>query len=126
MKIRHSHTIVMVQDIKASVAFYTGLLGLRVEKDFGCFVILEGEFALHQAQELIQTVYKETLQSARAPQGHNNLLIYFETEDLEGAYERIAAAGTHIIHPIERQHWGQLVFRFHDPDGHIVEIGEPQ
>ena len=126
MKIRHSHTIVMVQDIKASVAFYTGLLGLSVEKDFGCFVIFEGEFALHQAQELIETVYKETPQSARAPQGHNNLLIYFETEDLERAYGRIAAAGVNIIHPIERQHWGQLVFRFHDPDGHIVEIGEPQ
>ena len=125
MKIRHSHTIVMVQDIKTSVAFYTGLLGLGVEKDFGSIVFLEGDFALHQANELIQTVYKEDRQSARLQQGHDNLLIYFETEELKGAYERIAAAGVPIIHPIERQHWGQLVFRFNDPDGHIVEIGEP-
>ncbi len=125
MHIRHSHTIVMVQDIKASVSFYTDLLGLLVEKDFGSVVFLEGDFALHQAQELIRTVYKEDRQNARTPQGRDNVLIYFETEDLERAYERIAAAEVRIIHPIERQHWGQLVFRFHDPDGHIVEIGEP-
>lgn len=125
MHIRHSHTIVMVQDIKTSAAFYTDLLGLRVEKDFGSFVIFEGDFALHQAHELIQTVYKEERQSARTPQGRDNVLIYFETEDLEEAYARIAAAGANIIHPIERQHWGQMVFRFHDPDGHVVEIGEP-
>lgn len=31
-----------------------------------------------------------------------------------------------LIHPIERQAWGQKVFRFYDPDGHIVEVGEPQ
>lgn len=126
MQIRHFNTIVMVQDIKTSLAFYSDLLGLRVEKDFGSFVLLEDKLALHQANELIQTVYGATKESASTPQGRDNLLIYFETEDLEGAYERIAAAGVPIIHPIKRQHWSQLVFRFHDPDGHIVEIGEPQ
>ena len=30
-----------------------------------------------------------------------------------------------LIHPIVEQAWGQRVFRFHDPDGHAVEIGEP-
>jgi hypothetical protein len=30
-----------------------------------------------------------------------------------------------LIHPILQQAWGQRVFRFYDPDRHIVEIGEP-
>ncbi|WP_424540407.1 hypothetical protein [Sinorhizobium medicae] len=28
--------------------------------------------------------------------------------------------------PIERQAWGQRVFRFYDPDEHAIEVGEPQ
>lgn len=31
-----------------------------------------------------------------------------------------------LIHPLRREPWGQRVFRFHDPDGHIVKISEPQ
>jgi uncharacterized glyoxalase superfamily protein PhnB len=30
-----------------------------------------------------------------------------------------------LIHPIVEQAWGQRVFRFYDPDGHAVEVGEP-
>ena len=31
-----------------------------------------------------------------------------------------------IVHPIRTEPWGQRVFRLLDPDGHIVEVGEPQ
>ena len=33
--------------------------------------------------------------------------------------------GINFVHPIMEQPWGQQVVRFYDPDGHIVEIGEP-
>lgn len=33
-------------------------------------------------------------------------------------------SGYEIIHPFEKQAWGQNVFRFYDPDRHIPEIGE--
>lgn len=125
MAIRHSHTLVLVQNIQASTAFYTRVLNQRVLQNHGTVVLFEGCFALHQAGELMQTVYKEPRQSALGPQGHDNVLIYFETDDLAGAYMQIVNAGVPVIHPIERQAWGQSVFRFHDPDGHIVEIGEP-
>jgi hypothetical protein len=29
------------------------------------------------------------------------------------------------VHPVVEQPWGQRVFRVYDPDGHVVEIGEP-
>jgi uncharacterized glyoxalase superfamily protein PhnB len=52
-------------------------------------------------------------------------VLYFEDADLEAAFGRIAGA-VELIHGIRREAWGQRVFRFFDPDGHIVEIGEPQ
>ena len=125
MTIRHSHTLVLVKDIGISKAFYEQLLGQRVLEDHGAVVLFEGGFALHQANELMQTVYKESRPDALTPQGRDNILAYFETDALDQAYARISGAGVPIIHPIERQAWGQQVFRFHDPDGHIVEIGEP-
>ncbi len=30
-----------------------------------------------------------------------------------------------LIHAIERQVWGQRVFRIYDPDGHAMEVGAP-
>lgn len=125
MNIQYHTTNVLVRDIQVSAEFYTQLLGQRISEDYGNFVLFDGGFALHQADELIKMTYGEERESALAPQGKDNILIYFETEDLEKAYERMASAGVSIIHPIRRQAWGQSVFRFHDPDGHIVEIGEP-
>ncbi len=55
--------------------------------------------------------------------GGRNLLLYFEHEDIEAAFENIAPH-VEVIHPIERQAWGQRVFRFFDPDRHAVEIGD--
>ncbi len=57
-------------------------------------------------------------------QGKNNLLLYFETSDLEGVFARLQNQ-VKLIHPIKQQAWGQKVFRFYDPDHHVIEIGEP-
>lgn len=34
------------------------------------------------------------------------------------------AAGVEFIHPVKTLPHGEKAFRFHDADGHIVEIGE--
>jgi hypothetical protein len=34
-------------------------------------------------------------------------------------------AGVQFVHPLREHPWGQRVFRLYDPDGHIVELGEP-
>ena len=53
-----------------------------------------------------------------------NVLFYFEDDDIDACFARIKDRVA-LIHPIVRQSWGQRVFRFHDPDGHAIEIGEP-
>ena len=125
MKICHVSTIVLVSDVPRSQAFYRGVLGLTVEQDHGTIVTFEGSFSIHDGPNLLGKTYKKPGAFPREPQGHDNIDIYFETDDLEEAFRAVTDSGADVIHPIETQEWGQRVFRFHDPDGHIVEIGDP-
>ncbi len=126
MQIRHAHTIVFVGDLAKSTAFYRDVLGQKVVHDWGSMILFEHDFGIHDAADLMRKVYKGSRPAFAEPQGRDNMDIYFETDDLPAAFECVKASGAEIIHPIEVQPWGQKVFRFHDPDGHIVEIGEPQ
>ncbi|MGF6176626.1 VOC family protein [Ensifer sp. 4252] len=121
---RFINPIPFVRDIDRSREFYQKTLGLTVLEDFGNFVLFDTGFAIHEGRSLEQTVWREVA-PAEEPYGRRNLLLYFEHGDIEAAFESIAPQ-VELIHPIERQAWGQRVFRFYDPDGHAIEIGEPQ
>jgi catechol 2,3-dioxygenase-like lactoylglutathione lyase family enzyme len=124
MKITHTATIVFVRDIATSVAFYRDVLGQAVRSDFGTIVMFEGGLTIHTGVDLLEKVYKTPGAFADEPMGHDNLDIYFEADDLEAAMASVVGSKAEVIHAIEVQPWGQRVFRFHDPDGHIVEIGD--
>jgi catechol 2,3-dioxygenase-like lactoylglutathione lyase family enzyme len=121
---RFVNPIPFVRDIGRSKEFYRLTLGLEILHDFGDFVLFETGFAIHAGTALERTIWNETSCSS-TPYGRQNLLLYFEDEDLDAAFSRIAPH-VRLIHPIELQAWGQRVFRFYDPDGHALEIGEPQ
>jgi len=123
--VKFAHNVVFVKDINVSKQFYDEILGINIIKDYSIFVLFENNFAIHQAKELIQTIYKAERPGFDEPQGHENMDIYFESDALETIYQRLIDRNVEIIHPIEKQSWGQRVFRFFDPDHHIVEIGEP-
>jgi hypothetical protein len=57
--------------------------------------------------------------------GRDNFELYFETGDLDTVLQRLMDVGVTLVHPLREQPWGQRVFRCFDPDGHIVEVGEP-
>lgn len=116
--------IPFVRDIQRSKAFYQQTIGLKVLEDFGNFVLFETGFAIHEGSSLEKTVWRKALDTSE-PYGRRNLLLYFEHDDVDAAFENIAPH-VELIHPVERQAWGQRVFRFYDPDGHAVEVGEPQ
>lgn len=121
---RFINPIPFVSDIGRSREFYQKTLGLKIVEDFGSFVLFETGFAIHEGHALERTVWGEA-SGATEPYGRRNLLLYFEHEDVDAAFAAIAPH-VELIHPVERQAWGQRVFRFYDPDRHAVEIGEPQ
>jgi catechol 2,3-dioxygenase-like lactoylglutathione lyase family enzyme len=121
---RFVNPIPFVRDIARSKAFYETRMGLRVVEDFGSFVLFETGFAIHEGPALERTVWRQA-SAPQEPYGRANLLLYFEHDDVDAAFAAIAPHVT-LIHPVEEQAWGQRVFRFYDPDGHAVEVGEPQ
>ncbi|WP_298813676.1 VOC family protein [uncultured Roseibium sp.] len=112
-----------VTDMERSKAFYRDVMCLKIIEDHGNFVRFENGFALHEGRSLLQTVFSRNPE-VNEPHGRYNLVLYFEDPDIWSSFDRIAPH-VELIHAIERQTWGQRVFRFHDPDRHILEVGEP-
>jgi catechol 2,3-dioxygenase-like lactoylglutathione lyase family enzyme len=123
--VKFANTIVFVKDIEESKRFYSDILGLKVISNYEVLIIYENGFVIQQARSLYKTIYKKELEIPTKKQGRDNIDIYFECNNLEDIYDKLVKNNVKFIHPIERQSWGQYVMRFYDPDGHIVEIGNP-
>jgi catechol 2,3-dioxygenase-like lactoylglutathione lyase family enzyme len=119
------NTIVFVADMGKSRDFYERVIGLKIELDYSVLVIYENRLAIHEGDKLLKTVYGAIPFRVRRLFGRNNLDIYFETDDLEGVERALRQNNVKFIHPIKTMDWGQRVLRCFDPDGHIVEIGDP-
>lgn len=119
---RFINPIASVRDIGVSRAFYRDVLGLTVAEEDATIVIFEEHFAIHDGADLAAKVWGGG--GDTAAYGRRNVLFYFEDDDIDGCFARLKDR-VQLIHPIVRQSWGQRVFRFHDPDGHAIEIGEP-
>lgn len=119
--VRFVNPLSFVADIERSKRLYSEVLQLRLLEDHGDFVRFDSGFALHDGASLHRTVFGEP-PAEGIPYGRRNLVLYFEVADIDASFERIAPL-VDLIHDLRRQTWGQRVFRFFDPDGHIVELG---
>jgi len=117
------NTIVFVKDIARSKKFYTEVIGLKVLEDYQTIIFFENHFTIHNGNNLLKTIFKRS-PLLNFTKGKKNIEIYFETDNIEESYNKIIENRIKVIHPIEEQAWGQKVFRFYDPDNHLVEIGE--
>lgn len=124
MNIQFQSAVFFVQDIKVSCHFYQNLLEQEVLMDHGPNVGFVGGFALWQVDHAYQTIFERSTHETEQL-GRGNCEIYFETQDLDAVGERLSEAAVRVVHPMREQPWGQRVFRVYDPDGHIVELGEP-
>ena len=52
------------------------------------------------------------------------LTVTLRVPDADAAHARLAAAGLEVG-PIQTHAWGARLFRFHDPEGHRLEIWSP-
>ncbi len=115
--------LICVEDITRSRQFYENILKQKIRFDFGENVTYKGDFAIHlkgHFQELLgkSSQYPVVFKT-------NNCELYFETDEIDILLKRLEDNGVEFIHKIHEQSWGQRVMRFYDPDGHIIEIGEP-
>lgn len=110
-----------MEDIEKSIAFYKELFGLQVLKDFDGNIILTEGLVLQDRKIWENLVEKEVSYGGNASE------LYFIENDLEGFQEKLDNCSFEInyAHKLKTHSWGQRVIRIYDPDGHMIEIGEP-
>ncbi len=124
MAIKFESSVIFVKDIDVSRRFYEDLLEQKVAMDFGPNVGFESGFALWQVDHAYEMIFSAPANDP-TPLGRKNVELYFETDALDDVFARITQAQVPLVHPPYEQPWGQRAFRVYDPDGHIVELGEP-
>jgi uncharacterized glyoxalase superfamily protein PhnB len=51
--------------------------------------------------------------------------VHFQTDDLDGAFEKVRSAGAEIVQEPAEQPWGTRDFAVRDPSGNLVRIDQP-
>ncbi len=96
------------------------VLGQRIEHDFGKNVGLQGGLSLWQVAR--DHVIAEELNTGGESHAFE---LYFETEEIEALRDTLRGGKVEFLHDVQEEAWGQRTLRFFDPDGHLVEVGEP-
>ncbi len=124
MDIKYISSVLIVKDLKSSRKFYEDFLNLKVQDDFGVNIGYTVGLSLWQMEHAYENIFQGSSENQISETRGHKLEIYFETDDVDKAYESAMKNGMKIIHGITLQPWGQKVFRIYDPDENIVEIGE--
>ena len=123
MPLRFQSPCVFVSDMERARAFYENALDQTPSLILDGYVVYPG-FCLWRTDTARRHVYGETDAVPQGPMGRDNLELYFETEELDAAWDRLSPNAA-PIHPMRTQPWGQRCFRVKDPEGHILEVAEP-
>jgi len=118
MKLKNS--LIVVDDIEKSKAFYRELFGLEVITDFGENVILTEGLVLQECKTW------ERFIGEKVAYGGCDAELYFEENNLDFFLERLQKYEQPVeyVNELMEHDWGQRVIRIYDPDRHMIEIGE--
>jgi DNA gyrase inhibitor GyrI/catechol 2,3-dioxygenase-like lactoylglutathione lyase family enzyme len=110
--------LLVVTDLERSKAFYRKYLNQDVIIDYGANVTLTGGFSLQTLSSWLSFIGGLDVRFRG-----NDTELYFETDDYDEFLSNIGEL--ELVRPPIEQPWGQRCVRFYDPDGHIIEVGEP-
>lgn len=113
--------VLAVTDIVKSKEFYMDMFGLEIVEDYGEKVVFDGGFSLQESFDWLVGISASAIKYKA-----NNMELYFEEEDIIRFIDRLKKyPKVKLMHPLKLSPWGQRVIRLYDPDGHIIEVGEP-
>jgi len=125
-KLQLAYTILYVDDVPASLAFYERAFGLarRFLHDSGDYAELDtgGTTLSLSARRLLRELGKHP--AAPVP-GAPSFEIAFTSDDVGAAYAQALAAGAGAVQPPQAMPWGQTVAYVTDPEGFLVELCSP-
>jgi lactoylglutathione lyase len=121
------HTMLRVGDLEASLAFYTGVLGMkllrRTDYESGRFTLAFVGYGDEDATTVLELTHNWDTKSYSLGDGYGHIAI--GTDDIHGTCDRIRAAGGKIVREPGPMKHGKTVIAFvEDPSGYRVELIE--
>lgn len=119
-------TVIFVQDLAGSTAFYRDTFKLPYEwsdANSSTFRLQERYLILLSpsgAADLLGSAPNEITLD-----GSPRIVLAAGVEDVNTAYEELKAAGVTFLRPPTNQPWGLRTAHFTDPEGNIWEINQP-
>lgn len=121
---KFGYTIIYVDAVEATIAFYEQAFGLARE------MVAEGEFGqLATGETKLAFAAKKMIHGPAqfaSPDGAVlGVEIALTTDDVPAAFERATAAGATPVSKPEKKPWGQIVAYVRDNNGFLVELCTP-
>ncbi|MBL8692109.1 MAG: VOC family protein [Rhodospirillaceae bacterium] len=115
----------LVNDVDASVAFYTGRLGFTVRQQFGQAIAILGRGDLTLWVAGPNASAARPMPDGRKPEpgGWNRFVV--EVDDLAAMVERLKAEGVRFRNDIVTGPGGTQIL-CEDPSGNVVELFQPE
>jgi lactoylglutathione lyase len=124
--IKFAYTILYVQDVVKSIAFYESAFGFKrkfIAPDNSYGELSTGETTLSFANTILA---KSNLKNGFIESNLNNkpfaIEIGFTTDNVEATLNAAVNAGAITIENPKTKPWGQVVAYVRDPDGFLIEI----
>ena len=118
---KYISSVFFVSDVEKSKKFYNKCLKLKITMDHGRCINFENGLSIWDKNYALNII---SLEEKQGESSHNSE-IYFESNNLKILYDQLKNEKINFVHEMMEQPWGQRCFRIYDPDGHIVEFGEP-
>ena len=123
MNLRSYYPVIGTKDVVGTVAFYRRHFPLVPAYDSGWYVHLvwRGRRSVNLA--VIDCAHESVPEGFRRPA--QGLLLNFETDDVDAAYERFREDGAAIVLTLRDEPWGQRHFIAEDPNGLLLDVVRP-
>ena len=111
----------LVEDFEKSLAFYSDILGLKVNSKDGKFADfkLEGtSLAIFQKSDAVAMFPKEHMGTG------GGVILAFQVESVQKFCDELKTKGVNIFEGPKTTEWGQTVAYFKDPDNNIWEVSQ--
>lgn len=126
-KVRHILTILAVEDLSATVAFYTKAFGWEAPVWTPVYV----EFSVPGGQRIglyQREGFARNTGQQPARIGHGEIApteLYLHADDLQIAIESLRLAGARELSPLAPRPWGDEAAYFADPEGNVLVVARP-
>ena len=118
------YVVLIVSDLEASLAFYTGTLGLPLQHRAEHYAQIRA--GTTRLSLYTRDAMQETLGEALAPPSPTApaFELGFKVPDCDAAFAELVAAGAPAVMPPTTRPWGQRTAYVRDPDGNLIELAQ--